>query len=79
MKTNDEDIQILGVDFGEGYDVMEIHYIERRDIAPQGFNRQSLTIDVAALDDEDDVKEIIDSLASLVDEAMRYIHKENDV
>lgn len=70
--TFDPDIQIVGIEFAEGYGAIEITFIERRNVAPQAFKRESITVDAELLNKEE-LADVIDSLGQFLDTGLLHI------
>lgn len=72
-KDVDEEVIILGVDFAEGNELIEIRFVERRNVAPSAFKQEVLTVGAELLDDKEEIKEVLDTLKDWVDTGLRHL------
>lgn len=73
MEEDVPEIQILGIEFSDGYDALEVAYIERRNIAPQAYKREVITIQVDLLSDKEAFQTMISDLSDWIDEAHHHM------
>jgi hypothetical protein len=69
------DLQIVSVEFGDGYEYLDVTYIERHGVAPQAIRRASVQF-TADLLNKEELGDVIDSLEQFLDAALLHIRNE---